>query len=70
MRRQEVHLIGIRNEIRGALGGEPIEDPYGSSTVEQDTSKSEQARRMALKGMDMEDTEEMAPEEAAKEFNP
>jgi len=64
-RREEVHLIGIRNEIRGAMGGDPIEDPYSPTVAEQDTSKSEQARRTALKHVDFSDTEELAPDEAA-----
>jgi len=58
-RREEVHLIGVRNEIRGALGGDPIEDPYSSTS--QDTGKDEVARRELLKNTDFSDTEEMAP---------
>jgi len=66
MRRQEVHILGLRNELRSFAGADPIEDPYGtSSSTEQNTSKSEQARMMALKNMDLEGTEEMAPEEMA-----
>jgi len=60
-RREEVHLIGLRNEVRGLAGGSLIEDPYGTASTEQDTDKGEQARKEVLRRMDFDDTEEMAP---------
>lgn len=62
-RREEAHLIGIRNEIRGALGSDNlIEDPYGTS-VEQATTKDAAARKELLKRVDFSDTKEMAPDD-------
>lgn len=64
MRREEVHLIGIRNEIRGALGSDNlIEDPYGTAKAQQATTKDAAARKELLKRVDFEDTEEMAPDD-------
>lgn len=66
-RREEVHLIGIRNEIRGAMGGDPIEDPY-ASPVQQDSGKDSAARTQLLRQMDLGGTEELAPEDLAEEI--
>lgn len=58
-RREEIHLIGVRNEIRGIMGGDPIEDPYSTSSREsQDTGKDEAARHAMLRQVDFSDTEE------------
>jgi hypothetical protein len=32
MRRRDAHLIGLRNDVRQALGGDPI-DPYGTASA-------------------------------------
>jgi hypothetical protein len=67
-RREEVHRIGVRTEIRSALGGELIEHPYSSSPkVEQRAHAGEAARIAALREMDLEG-EEMTPADAANEF--
>ncbi|MCS4139592.1 hypothetical protein GGQ13_003047 [Salinibacter ruber] len=58
-RREEAHLVGLRNEVRGAFGADPIE-PYSSSTQQQ-TDKSEAARKAALRQTDFDDTEPVAP---------
>jgi len=64
-RREEIHLIGIRNEIRGAMGGDRLEheDIYGSTSTSQETNKGEQARKEVLRRMDFDDTEQLAPED-------
>jgi hypothetical protein len=67
-RREEVHLIGVRNEIRSALGGELIEDPYSSPKVEQRAHAGEAARIAALREMDLDEGAEMAPADAANEL--
>lgn len=66
-RRQEIHLIGLRNEIRSALGSnELIEHPYGTSSTSQDTGKDEAARHAMLRQMDLDGTEEVAPEDVSQ----
>ena len=63
-RREEIHLIGIRNEIRSALGSDDlIEDPYGSTEVSQADTKDAAARKELLRRMTFEDTQPMAPED-------
>lgn len=62
-RREEIHLVGIRNEIRGAVGADPIENPYDTSPARQDTGKGEAARKEMLRRMDFSGTEPMSPED-------
>lgn len=58
-RRDEVHIVGLRNEVRGAFGADPI-DPYSaSSKKEQSTGKDEAARHAMLRQMDISEEEEM-----------
>ncbi|MCS4087304.1 hypothetical protein GGQ10_002130 [Salinibacter ruber] len=65
-RREEVQLIGIRNEMRGIMGGEPIEDPYSAGdSAQQATSKDAAARKELLRRMDFEDTEPMSVEDTS-----
>ncbi|WP_251961575.1 hypothetical protein [Salinibacter ruber] len=41
-RREEIHLIGIRNEIRAALGSDNlIEDPYSAAPAAQEEDEEE-----------------------------
>lgn len=61
VRREEAHLLGLRNEVRSFMGGEPL-DPYSQPT-QQDTGKSEQARKAALREADFSDTEPAGPAE-------
>lgn len=63
-RREEVHLIGLRNEVRSFAGGEPLDpdDLYGGR-VSQDTGKDEAARHAMLRQMDLDDTEPVAPDD-------
>ena len=61
VRREEVQVHGLRNEVRTALGGDPIEDPYGGEHKEQAVGKNEAARRELLKTMSFDDTEPMGP---------
>lgn len=64
-RREEVHIVGLRNEVRGAFGADPI-DPYSaSSKKEQSTGKDEAARHAMLRQMDFSNTEEMAVEDTS-----
>lgn len=67
-RREEIHFIGIRNEIRSALGSDNlIEDPYSAGdSVDQATSKDAAARKELLRRVDFEDTEPMSVEGASE----
>lgn len=60
-RREEIHLLGLRNEVRSFMGADPIENPYGDAT-QPGTDKDEAARKALLRQMDL-DGEEMAPED-------
>jgi hypothetical protein len=60
-RRREVQLIALRNEVRTALGGGPITEPYGGERAEQAVKKNEAARRDLLKTVDFDDCEPMGP---------
>jgi hypothetical protein len=62
-----VQLIGIRNEIRSALGSDNlIEDPYSAGdSVDQATSKDAAARKEPRRRVDFEDTEERAGEDTS-----
>jgi hypothetical protein len=53
-RRQEAHLVGLRNEVRSAFGADPI-DPYEATHHNQDTDASEEARRALLRQIDVDD---------------
>lgn len=54
-RRQEAHLVGLRNEVRSAFGADPI-DPYDEPTQHnQNTDASEEARRALLRQIDVDD---------------
>lgn len=70
MRRQEVHLVGLRNEVRSFMGGEPI-DPYDTSQSQlgQDTNNDSAARNAMLRQMDLSGGEEIAPEDLADELD-
>lgn len=61
-RRENAHVIGLRNEVRGFLGADPI-DPYSSSTQQQSTDKSEAARHAMLRQMDLGTDREATPED-------
>ncbi len=60
-RREEAHLIGLRNEVRGAFGAEPI-DPHSTSSS-QDTGKDEAARHAMLREMDLNTDREATPQD-------
>jgi hypothetical protein len=56
-RRQELQLIGLRNDVRSALGGDPI-DPYGRADTDgQDTDLGDAARHALLRQTDFSDSE-------------
>lgn len=59
-RREELQLIGIRNEVRGAFGAEPV-NPYGDAPSSQDTDKDEAARHAMLRQMDLDTEREATP---------
>ncbi|MCS3827445.1 hypothetical protein GGP85_002915 [Salinibacter ruber] len=63
-RREEIHLIALRNEVRGAFGADPV-NPYSSTSpsTSQDTDKDEAARHAMLRQMDLDDTEEATPQD-------
>lgn len=62
-RREEAHLIGLRNEVRGAFGADPIEPYSATSTTSQDTGKSEAARHTMLRQMDLNTAREASPQD-------
>jgi hypothetical protein len=50
-RREEIHLIGVRNEIRGALGSEPLskEDIYGQKDIQKQDEEEIQALKYRMR---------------------
>jgi len=67
-RREEVHIVGLRNEVRGFAGADPLDrdDLYGGPKSSQDTDKDEAARHAMLRQMDLDDTEPMMPEDMSE----
>lgn len=60
VRREEAHVLGLRNDIRQWMGGEAI-DPYGSSSSSpsQEIDKDEAARHQLLRETSFEDCEQV-----------
>lgn len=67
-RREEVHIVGLRNEVRGFAGDDPLDrdDLYGVPKSSQDTDKDAAARKELLRRVDFSDTEEMAVEDTSE----
>lgn len=60
MRRQEMHLIGLRNEVRSAFGADPI-DPYSgpSSPSAQDTETMQAFKHRVRETTDLDWTTDL-----------
>ena len=58
MRRQEAHLIGLRNEVRSFAGGDPIEDPYDTSPASNGDEEELQAFKYRMRSNGIVDWEE------------
>lgn len=54
-RREELHVVALRNEVRSMVGADPI-NPYSTEgRLTQETDKDEAARHALLRQMDLDD---------------